>query len=121
VSRGVNGALRADVSGEPIAVDDPTIERWFNTSAFVLPPSGAFGDAGRNIVTGPGTLLLNMGLTRNVPLGGTRTLSIRVQANDVFNTPQFTVIDTVVNSPTFGRVVATGPMRTVQIQMRFRL
>ncbi len=64
---------------------------------------------------------MNMGLTRNVPLGGTRALSIRVQASNVLNTPQFTAIDTVVNSPTFGRVIATGPMRTVQVQMRFRL
>jgi hypothetical protein len=121
VARGVNGTLRAEVTGEPVAVDDPTPERWFNTGAFVAPPLGAFGDVGRNTITGPSTFLVNMGLTRNVPLGGTRTLSIRVQAGNVFNTPQFTVIDTMVNSPTFGRVIATGPMRTVQIQMRFRL
>jgi outer membrane receptor protein involved in Fe transport len=121
VARGVNGTLRADVTGNPVAVADPTPERWFNTGAFVAPPLGAFGDVGRNTVNGPATVLLNMGLTRNVPLGSTRTLSIRVQASNVFNTPQFTVIDTVVNSPTFGRVIATGPMRTVQIQMRFRL
>jgi outer membrane receptor protein involved in Fe transport len=121
VSRGVNGTLRADVTGEAVALADPDPALWFNPGAFVAPPLGAFGDAGRNTVTGPGAALVNMGLTRNVPLGGTRVLSIRVQANNVFNTPQFTAIDTVVNSPTFGRVIATGPMRTIQVQMRFRL
>jgi hypothetical protein len=44
-----------------------------------------------------------------------------VQARNVFNTPQFTAMDTVVNSPTFGQVIATGPMRSVQFQLRFRL
>jgi hypothetical protein len=121
VANGVNGTLRADVTGEPIALADPTPQQWFNTGAFVVPPLGSFGDAGRNTITGPGTVLFDMGLTRNLPLGGTHTLSIRVQANNVFNTPQFTAIDTVVNSPTFGQVIATGPMRTVQIQLRFRL
>ena len=121
VARGVNGTLRADVSGDQVALDDPEPARWFNTGAFVVPPPGVFGNAGRNTITGPGSFLVNMGLTRNLPLGGTRTLSIRVQANNVFNTPLFTAIDTVVNSPTFGHVTATGPMRTVQVQLRFRL
>jgi trimeric autotransporter adhesin len=121
VSRGVNGTLRADVTGEGVALANPDPALWFNTGAFVAPPLGSFGNVGRNTVTGPGSFLVNMGLTRNVPLGGTRVLSIRVQAGNVFNTPQFTAIDTVVNSPTYGRVTATGPMRTVQVQMRFRL
>jgi hypothetical protein len=121
VSRGVNGTLRADVTGQEVALADPTPERWFDTAAFVAPPLGAFGDVARNTVTGPGTFLFNMGLTRNVPLGGERTLSLRVEAQNVFNTPQFTAIDTVVNSPTYGQVVATGPMRSVQFQLRFRL
>jgi hypothetical protein len=121
VSRGVNGTLRADVTGEEVALANPDPALWFNTGAFVAPPLGSFGNVGRNTVTGPGSFLVNMGLARNVPLGGTRVLSIRVQAGNVLNTPQFTAIDTVVNSPTYGRVTATGPMRTVQVQMRFRL
>jgi hypothetical protein len=121
VSRGVNGTLRADVTGEEVALAGPTPELWFNTAAFVAPPLGDFGDAGRNTITGPGTFLFNMGLTRDVRLGGERSLSIRVQAQNVFNTPQFTAIDTVVNSPTYGQVTATGSMRSVQFQLRFRL
>ena len=121
VAGGVNGTLRANVTGEPVELGDPGPGRWFNTAAFTVPEAGAFGDAGRNTITGPGTLLFNMGLTRNVPLGGNKTLSIRVQANNVFNTPQFTAIDTVVNSPSFGQVLSTGPMRSLQVQLRFRL
>jgi len=120
VARGVNGTLRANVTGAPIVIDNPTLDRWFNTSAFVVPPPGTFGDAGRNTITGPGRFLVNMALTKNISLGRPRTLSIRLQANNVFNTPQFTAIDTVVNSPTFGQVIRAGPMRSAQIQTRLR-
>ena len=120
VARGVNGTLRANVTGEPVAVAAPTIERWFNTGAFVQPPLGSFGDAGRNTIIGPSTYLVNMGLIKNISLGRPRTLSIRVQANNVFNTPPLIAIDTAVNSPTYGQVVQAGSMRSIQIQTRFR-
>ena len=120
VARGVNGTLRADVTGEAVPVADPTIERWFNTGAFVQPPLGSFGDAGRNTIIGPRTCLVNMGLIKNISLGRPRALSIRVQANNVFNTPPLLAIDTVVNSPTYGQVVQAGSMRSVQFQARVR-
>jgi hypothetical protein len=120
VAQGVNGTLRANVTGEAVVFPDPTIDRWFNPGAFVAPPLGSFGDAGRNTVIGPDTFVVNMGLIRNVDLGRPRTLSIRVQATNVFNTPPLLAIDTVVNSPTYGRVVQAGSMRSVQLQARFR-
>jgi len=120
VARGVNGTLRANVTGEAVLVADPTIERWFNTGAFVVPPLGSFGDAGRNTVIGPSTYLVSMSLIKNISLGRPRTLSLRVQANNVFNTPPLIAIDTVVNSPTYGQVVQAGSMRSIQIQTRFR-
>ena len=51
---------------------------------------------------------------------GTRGLSIRVQANNIFNIVQFLAIDSVVNSPTFGHVIAARQMRSVQIVARVR-
>ena len=120
VARGVNGTLRANVTGEPLAVAGPSIQRWFNTAAFAVPASGTFGNAGRNTITGPGTFLVNMGLIKNFSLGRPRVLSVRIQATNLFNTPQLKGIDTVVNSPTFGQVVQVGPMRTVQFQTRVR-
>jgi hypothetical protein len=38
----------------------------------------------------------------------------------VLNLAEFSAIDTVVNSPTFGRVIGVRPMRSVQLFMRFR-
>jgi trimeric autotransporter adhesin len=120
VARGTNGTLRADYSGMPIAISDPTAAQFFNTSAFSIPVPGLFGNAGRNTIIGPGTSVMNLGLTKSVNLGTTRGLSIQVLANNVFNTVQFAAIDTIVNSPTFGQVTAVRPMRRVQILTRFR-
>jgi hypothetical protein len=121
VERGSNGSLRADYTGAPISIDDKTVTEFFNATAFVVPPPGQFGNAARNTIPGPSITTVNMALTRNVPFGGgTRGLSVRVQANNIFNLVQFAAIDTVVNSPTFGRVISVRPMRTVQIIARVR-
>ena len=120
VSRGTNGTLRADVTGQTVALPDPTVAEWFNTAAFVAPPPGQFGDAGRNTIIGPPTILFDMALTKVIPMGEARMLEVRAQATNVFNTPQFTVIDTTVNSPSFGRVTAAGNMRQMQLTLRYR-
>jgi trimeric autotransporter adhesin len=120
VASGTNGTLRANYNGAPIEVSDPTLAQFFNTAAFSLPSSGTFGNAGRNIIIGPGTTVMNLGVTRTITLGGTRGLSIQVLANNLLNTVQFASIDTVVNSPTFGQVAAVRPMRRIQLLTRFR-
>lgn len=120
VARGTNGTLRANYDGAPIAINDPSAALFFNTAAFSIPPEGAFGNAGRDTIIGPGTSVLNLGVTRNILFGQARALSIQVLATNLFNTVQFATIDTVVNSPTFGEVTSVRPMRRIQLLVRFR-
>jgi hypothetical protein len=120
VARGTNGTLRADYTGAPISIDDPTLLQFFNTSAFAVPATGAFGSAGRNTITGPGTQQVDASISRDVRLSGNQVVSIQLQATNLFNTVRFGAIDSVVNSPTFGQVVTIRPMRTVQLGVRFR-
>ena len=68
-------------------------------AGFSTPAAGTFGNAGRNTVIGPGTENMNLSLTRNIPFGGTRGMSVQLQANNVFNTIQWGSIDTVLNWP----------------------
>jgi hypothetical protein len=120
VASGVNGTLRADYNGSDIYLSDPTTMRYFNTDAFTIPASGTFGNASRNLIIGPGSHNLNMNLSKNVNFGRTRGVNIRLQASNVLNAVQFSSIDTLVNSPTFGQVTAVRPMRSVQLILRFR-
>ncbi len=120
VNRGTNGTLRPDVvPGESIRVVNPSIGEWFNTAAFAL-PAGPYGDARRNSIIGPGSILFDMAFTKVVPLKESRMLEIRAQATNVFNTPNYTSIDSVLGSPTFGRVTAVGGMRQITMTARFR-
>jgi trimeric autotransporter adhesin len=121
VQRGTNGTLRPNlVSGESISIPNPSIGQWFNTAAFVAPPTGQYGDARRNSIIGPPTKVFDMAFTKIFPLKESRVLEFRAQATNVFNIPQYASIDTQVNSPTFGRVTAVGAMRAIQLTSRFR-
>ena len=128
IGRGVSGSLRANtVTGQSIGLTNPTTLEWFNTTAFCAPsatctnPNGAaFGDAGRNIIEGPGQVTLNMSLNKSIQIKEFRSLDLRISANNVFNNVHFTSINTVVNSFTFGEVTGTGGMRRVTMQASFR-
>ncbi|MFC5862335.1 TonB-dependent receptor domain-containing protein [Acidicapsa dinghuensis] len=95
--------------------------RWFNTAAFsTSPPANGIGNASRNSIPGPGTVSNNMSFSKTEQLGDTRSLEVRATANNVFNTVQFSGVDTNVQSPTFGQVSTTTGMRSFQFLARFR-
>ena len=128
ISRGVSGSLRANtVAGERVALGNPTTVEWFNTASLCAPsptcvnPSGsAFGDAGRNIIEGPGQVTLDMAINKTIAIRESRALDLRLSATNVFNHVHFTSINTVVNSLSFGEVTGTGSMRRVTMTARFR-
>lgn len=120
VNSGVNGTLRANYLGGPIALADPTTGEWFNTAVFSDPPAASFGTAGRNIIEGPGQVAVNMSINKTFQIKDSRALELRLTANNVFNTVEYTSINAIVNSLTFGQVVGTGNMRRITLLARFR-
>jgi trimeric autotransporter adhesin len=122
LSSGTNGTLRPDVvPGQTISLPNPSIGEWFNTAAFATtPPCGQYGNARRNGIIGPGRKVFDMAFTKIVPLKESRVLEFRAQAANIFNIPNYSSIDTTVNSPTFGRVTAVGAMRQFTMTTRFR-
>jgi hypothetical protein len=128
IGRGVSGSLRADlVPGQSVSISNPTTHEWFNTAAFCNPevncPAGSpttFGDAGRNIIVGPGQFSMNMTVNKTITVKESRSLDLRISANNVFNIVHYTSINTVVNSFTYGEVTGTAGMRRVTMTARFR-
>jgi hypothetical protein len=133
INRGVSGSLRADVTGAPVTLSNPTSLEWFNTAAFCSPSSAAgttdtcvnpngttFGDAGRNIIEGPGEILVDMSLSKTITIRESRALELRLQAANVFNFISYTGINTVANSSQFGEVTSAGATRRVTVVVRFR-
>jgi len=130
IGRGVSGSQRANyVPGQTIALRDPTSLEWFNTAAFCYsttsascsnPNGSVYGDAGRNIIEGPGQFSLNMALSKTIQIRETRALEFRLQATNVFNNVVFSAINTTVNSLAFGEVTSVGSMRKLTMAARFR-
>ena len=71
-----------------------------------MPPAGTFGNAGRNMIIGPGSSLLNAQFSRDLRMHATRVLTMQLNATNLLNTVNYGAVDTVVNSPTFGQVLS---------------
>lgn len=119
-ARGSSGTFRPDrVAGQSITAGGGSVKKWFNTAAFTT-PANTYGTASRYSIPGPGTVANNMTLAKTMRLGDMRSWEFRATSNNVFNTVQYSGVDTNVSSSTFGQVNATGTMRTFQFESRFR-
>jgi hypothetical protein len=120
VAQGTTCTLRANLTGAPITVSDPTLLTFFDTAAFAAPPIGTYGDSPRNVLFGPGVNVLNGTLVRDIRLGGVRNLTLQINANNMLNSVVWSGIDTNPLSRTYGNVISVRPMRSVTFSMRFR-
>jgi hypothetical protein len=94
--------------------------QWFNTSAFVSSDSGEYGNAGRNLVTSPGTLNLDAALRKDIRIAEGVTVQLRLETFNATNTPQFGSPGIDVNAPkSFGVISTAGAPRENQIAVKF--
>src|SRR6185503_14589245 len=108
---------RPNLVGNP-ELSDPTTLQWFNTAAFEFPFPGTFGNAGRNIVEGPGFQNVNMSLVKNTKLTERVNLQFRAEAFNLFNHPNFNLPDNFLGSPTFGRITSARDPRHIQFGLK---
>ena len=107
VARGTNGTLRANYNGDAVQLrepDDRSVLQHRAPSRFRRPARSA--TPSRNMIIGPGSRQLNAQFSRDVRLGGTRVLSIQLNATNLLNIVNYAAVDTNVNSPTFGQVLS---------------
>ncbi|HEY0763259.1 MAG TPA: TonB-dependent receptor [Pyrinomonadaceae bacterium] len=108
---------RPNLVGNP-ELSNPTTDQWFNTAAFVFPAPGRFGNAGRNILDGPGFQSFNASLVKNTHFTETVNLQFRVEAFNLFNHPNFNLPDNFLGSPTFGRITSARDPRHLQFGLK---
>jgi len=77
-----------NLTGDP-ELDDPTVDRWFDTAAFTGVPAGVFGNAGRNIVRGPGYATFDMSLQRRIAMGSRAAATVRWDVFNLFDRANF--------------------------------
>lgn len=73
--------------GDPEGSQD--VENYFNLAAFQRSPSGTFGDAGRNILRGPGFVTFDMSLQRRIAIAGRVNATVRWDVFNLFNRVNF--------------------------------
>jgi len=108
---------RPNVVGNP-ELSNPTTAQWFNTAAFAFSAPGTFGNAGRNILEGPGSQNVNMSLLKNTHLTERVNLQFRAEAFNLFNHPNFNLPDNFLGSPTFGRITSARDPRHIQFGLK---
>ncbi|HUE83676.1 MAG TPA: TonB-dependent receptor [Pyrinomonadaceae bacterium] len=108
---------RPNLAGNP-SLSNRTPERWFNTSAFAFPAFGSFGNAGRNILDGPGYQNVNASLMKNTALSERFKLQLRAEVFNLFNRPNFNLPDNFLGSPTFGRITSAREPRRIQFGVK---
>ncbi|MEK6300756.1 MAG: TonB-dependent receptor [Acidobacteriota bacterium] len=101
-----------------VELSDRSPDQWFNTAAFAFPAFGSFGDAGRNILDGPGYVNFNTSLMKTTKLREGLDLQFRAEAFNLFNHPNFNLPDNFLGSPTFGRILSAQSPRHIQFGLK---
>ncbi|MEY4635303.1 MAG: hypothetical protein RJA55_1101 [Acidobacteriota bacterium] len=104
--------------------------QWFNPLAFALQPAGTFGNTGRGDFRGPDLRVVDLAMSKDTSLGGSRRLELRVEVFNLFNRANFGVpnltafagaADGEAALGSFGRIRNTvTSARQVQLGVRLR-
>jgi len=103
---------------------------WFNPLAFALQPAGTFGNTGRGDLRGPDLRVVDLALSKDTSLGGSRRLELRLEVFNVLNRANFGIPNLTVfagaadgEAPlgSFGRIRNTvTSARQMQLGVRLR-
>jgi outer membrane receptor protein involved in Fe transport len=100
--------------------------RYFNVSCFATPAQFTFGNAGRNILNGPGTLQFDFSAFKKIPISETRYFQLRGEFFNILNTPQFNNPNASIGSTAAGAITSAGSpltfsrtQRQIQVALKF--
>jgi hypothetical protein len=106
---------------------------WFDPCAFTIPAAGFLGNAGRNILRGPGLSNVDFSVVKDTAirqLGESGHLEFRAEMFNVFNHPNFALPSLLVYSASAsaesplvnaGQITSTGGATSRQIQLALKL
>jgi hypothetical protein len=113
------GNQRPMVVGDP-DLDDPTIQRWFNTAAFAPNTPGVWGDTPRGFLIGPAYWNIDLALSRVVRMPGEHRVEVRVEAFNLTNRVHLGNPNTTLGSADFGRITGTSAdARVMQFALKY--
>jgi trimeric autotransporter adhesin len=108
---GVTNALRPEYTGESVYAAKPGLS--LNPAAYAAPPSGQWGDAGRDSITGPFQFTLNASAGRTFRLTDRLSGDLRIDSTNPLNHVEFTSWNATFASAQFGLPVSANAMRSL--------
>lgn len=143
VSGGISGADEVQITGTGNDTDRPNVasasfypsrqtpQQWVNVSAFSAPSPFTFGNAGRNILRGPGLGSCDFTVHRDFRLGESSRLEFRAEMFNIFNRANFDIPQRNLAASSFGQIFNTvqpvaglasgGPGEPRELQLGLRL
>jgi Carboxypeptidase regulatory-like domain len=106
--------------GNPNAISNKSVFKWFNTAAFALPPAYTLGNAGRNILRAQPFRDLDFSVFKNLPILEKRSLELRGEAFNLTNTTTFNPPNALLGTAVYGTITSVrNSGRQVQVAMKF--
>ena len=102
------GNQRPNVVGTPSAnCGSGHLVRCIDSSAFAMPAPFTFGNAGRNILVGPGLVDADFSVLKDFPVKERLKFQFRAEMFNIFNHPNFGNPNTTWNTGSFGNITQT--------------
>jgi hypothetical protein len=92
---------------------------FFNTAVFAQPAAFTYGNAGRNVIDGPGFAGVNCSLLKNFPIFERKRIQFRAEFFNVINKANFDLPNTTYGSGAFGTIGFADAARQIQFALRF--
>ena len=107
-------------SGE---LDNPTIDRWFDLTAFVQTTdnTGTYGNSGRNILRAPGQANVDFSLVKVTKFRERFEHQLKFEFFNAFNHPQFAAPGNTIGNASAGVISALlfgATARQIQVAMK---
>jgi hypothetical protein len=122
-----NGEPLSGPSQRPNLTCDPnkgpkTAAEWFSTSCFATPAAFTYGNAGRDILIGPGLDNFDASIQKEFPVRESMNLQFRLDMFDFFNHPNFNAPvgagRLLSTSTSFGQITSAQDPRDLQFSLR---
>ncbi len=118
---GASGADRPDQIGSA-ALSNPTVNRFFNTDAFVAQAAGTLGNERRNQLYGPHNRRLDASLFKNFTIVKEASLQFRAEVFNITNTANFAAPAALLGGANFGQLAQmTAGYTPREVQFAIRL
>ena len=98
---------RPNVASRSFYPSKQTPQEWVSSSAFSIPTQFTFGNAGRNILTGPGSGSTDFSLLRNFRISESAKVQFRGEMFNIFNRANFDIPQRTLNAASFGQIFNT--------------